>query len=1144
MSGDEHEEQQEPLTSWLAACDEGLAAGAGPRADQVTGVTPEAQARRQRGLAFLRLLRQVLPPKSGALAEASREGPSLLPKQGRAAEEPGPPPQVPGYEVLAELGRGGMGVVYRARHVQLDRLVALKMILAGSHAGAEARTRFKAEAEAVARLQHPNVVQIYDVGEHEGLPFLALEFCPGGSLADRLDGTPLPPPAAAALAETLAWGVHAAHQAGIIHRDLKPGNVLLGADGTPKITDFGLAKKLDESAGPTRPGAILGTPSYMAPEQAGATAVSQQAVAVSREVGPAADVYALGAILYELLTGRPPFKGATPMNTVLQVLTCEPVPLRLLVPKVPRDLETVCLKCLQKDPTRRYPSAQALADDLRRYQDGRPIQARPVGAAGKLWRWCRRNPGVASLTAAVAGAMLAGTCVSTYFAVRATYFASQADDRRQDAEYQEGLAHSEADRANEQSGLARANEKRANEKADLARANEERAYHRAYIADVRLAQHYWEKPQVAQVLKVLDNQLPERTGGRDLRGFEWYYWERLCHAELLILRGHEGLVHAVAVSPDGKRLASAGADGTVKLWDAATGQVLATLRGHTGRVLGVAFSPDGRQLASAANGGLDEQGRQTVRGEVKLWDVATGQEGRRLPGHAQPASAVAFSPDGKRLASAGNDKLVKVWDLATGREALTLTGHAAWVQSVAFSPDGTRLASSGIDQTVRVWDAQTGQELLCLRGHTAPVRGVAFSPDGTRLASGGLDQTVRVWGLKEGRQLFSIEGHDYLVSGVAFSPDGKRLASASADQTIKVWDAASGQELLTRKGHTHLVSAVAFTPDGRRLVSGSYDGTVRVWDGQEDQEKRTLQGHAAGVSAVAFAPDGTRLASASSDKTLKVWDVAEGRELFALRGHDLPVNSVAFSPDGRHLASSSGERETDAKAEEVRVWDAATGREAFRLPVQQYPVDSVTFSPDGKQLATASRYHDVKLWDAATGRELRSFGGRFGPGLAFRPPDGNQLAATVPGPGVVVWDLASGREVTRIRSPIDWLGTVAWSPDGTRLAAASHYAFAAVVWDMGTGQELCRLEGHKEGVAGLAFSPDGGRLASCSLDGTVMVWDVAGGQEVLTLHGHTHWVNGVAFSPDGRRLASAGEDATVRVWDATARPKPAPAGGP
>jgi serine/threonine-protein kinase len=315
----------------------------------------------------------------------------------RAANGSAPCPGIPGYEVLGVLGRGGMGVVYHARQAGLNRPVALKMILAGAHAGDDDRQRFLTEAVAVARLQHPNIVQIHEIGEADGQPFFSLELCPGGSLATKLAGTPLPPTKAARLGEVLARAVQAAHEAGIVHRDLKPANVLLTADGTPKVTDFGLAKKLDAAAGQTASGAIVGTPSYMAPEQAGGKA---------KEVGPAADVYALGAILYECLTGRPPFKAATAFDTVLQVLSEEPVPPGRLQPGLPRDLETICVKCLQKEQRKRYATAAQLANDLRRFQAGEPIRARRVGRLERGWKWARRNPAVAGLATAAGAALL------------------------------------------------------------------------------------------------------------------------------------------------------------------------------------------------------------------------------------------------------------------------------------------------------------------------------------------------------------------------------------------------------------------------------------------------------------------------------------------------------------------------------------------------------------------------------------------------------------------------------------------------------------------------------------------------------------------------------------------------------------------
>jgi serine/threonine-protein kinase len=388
----------------------------------------------------------------------------------------GPPaelPTVPGYEIVGLLGRGGMGVVYRARQVKLNRLVALKMILAGGHASAADLARFRTEAEAIARLRHPHIVQIYEVGEHEGKPYFSLEFCEGGGLEQKLDGTPWAPAQAAALVEVLATAMQAAHQAHVIHRDLKPANVLFTTDGTPKVTDFGLAKKLDASVKPTVSGAIVGTPSYMAPEQAAGR---------GKEAGPAADVYALGAILYELLTGRPPFRAETPLDTVLQVIRDEPVPPRQLQSKTPRDLDTICLKCLEKDPPRRYASAAALAEDLRRFRAGEPVVARPVGRLGRGWRWCRRNPAVAGLLAAVAATLVLGTAVAALLAVRAEASARLARTEKEAADRQRAAAEASETKATAEKG-------RADREAKAARESDRR---HLYLAQMQLAQRAYD----------------------------------------------------------------------------------------------------------------------------------------------------------------------------------------------------------------------------------------------------------------------------------------------------------------------------------------------------------------------------------------------------------------------------------------------------------------------------------------------------------------------------------------------------------------------------------------------------------------------------------------------------------------------------
>jgi WD40 repeat protein len=965
------------------------------------------------------------PAAAAAPGAAGEAEPVTLPPAGQApawaAADQG---AVPGYEILGELGRGGMGVVYKARQTRLGRLVALKMILAGAHAGEADLARFRTEAEAIARLQHPHIVQIHEVGEQDGLPFFSLEFCPGGSLERKLNGTPLPPRVAAALVEKLARAMEAAHQKGVVHRDLKPANVLLAEDGTPKITDFGLARKLGE-AGQTATGAVMGTPSYMAPEQASGQ---------SNEIGPAADVYALGAILYECLTGRPPFRAATSLDTLLQVVSDEPVPPRRLQPTTPADLETVCLKCLQKERHRRYASAAALAEDLRRFQAGEVIAARPVGIAERGWKWVRRNPVVAGSVAAVAAALLLGAGVATLFAVKAEFRAR--------------------------------GEKQAREAADEARHHAEWL---AYAGQIALAQREWQDNNVAHARDLL------AACQEDLRGWEHAYLRHVCESHQRNFLGHTREVLSVCWSPDGKRLASADGDrdgGEVKVWDAATGRQLLSLKGHTGLVQSVCWSPDGKRLASAS---YDQT--------VKVWDAASGQEVRTLGGgHTGGVLSVCWSPDGRRLATASGGPdwgEVKLWDAQTGQEARTLQGHTSDVTSVCWSPDGRRLATASTDKTVKLWGAADGREVLTLKGHTAPVECVCWSPDGQHLASaaGGFahPNELKVWDASGGQDALTLKGHAGWVFGVCWSPDGKRLASAGGGSAggdfgypgeVKVWDAEKGLEVHTLKGHTLEVKSVCWSPDGRRLASASHDGTVKVWDVEKGLAALTLKGHTGTVESVCWSPDGRRLASASKGYEIKdgkavnfrgevkVWDAATGQEVLSLKGHTGLVQSVCWSPDGRRLASAGGELDAQGKPlpGEMKVWDAASGQEVLSLKGHTGLVQSVCWSPDGRRLASAGGDPTGKRWE------------------------------------VRVWDANAGDQVLTLKGHTSWVNSVCWSPDGKRLASAG-WDTTVKLWDTSSGQEALTLKVRGAGVNSVRWSPDGMRLAGACNDRTVKVWD-------------------------------------------------------
>jgi WD40 repeat protein/tRNA A-37 threonylcarbamoyl transferase component Bud32 len=1026
-----------------------------------------------------------------------------------ALEVPADPATLPlyrlgDYELLQEVGRGGMGVVFRARHLKLNRIVALKMILGGALARADDLQRFNTEAAAAAQLQHPGIVALYEAGTFDNQPYFSMEYVQGSSLAQLTANGSLPGRRAAAYLEQTARAVHYAHRRGILHRDLKPANILVDEQDQPKITDFGLAKLIQTDSGQTRTGTVVGTPSYMSPEQA----------AASKDVGPSADIYSLGAILYELITGRPPFKGETALQTLTMVAEDEPVSPRSISKAIDVDLETICLKCLAKEPARRYATAELLADDLRRYLDGDAITARPLGRLGRALVWCRRRPTEAALWGVSLAALLAVVSAVFAFAVLQGESAREERKLRQDAEAAKQLAQ---DRFTLMSRLY-------------------------YLAEMRQAQQALTGANLGRATLLLEKYQRDPQ----LRDWEWYYLWNQAHGRFT-LEGHPGSqATAVAYRPDGARLASAGnppaKDATIKIWDAHTGKLLQTLTGHTNRVRALAYSPDGRLMIAAS----DDQ-------TVKIWNADTGALVATLP-HGARVASLAVHPGGKLLATGDSAGKIRLWsmdNLEAHQPDLAWTGHTGEVGALAFSPDpdGQWLASGGQDWKIHLWATSTGAELKVFPrpaddgarprlGHQGPVNSVVFTGGGKLLVSAGGPGSrageILVWDVDSGDVRHTLIGLHFLPVGLAVHPQGT-LAVACKDGWLRIWpkvrpDAAApfAGEPIRVRGDAQQLYGVAFSRDGRQLACAGADGKVRTFNAHGGQESLTLPSVPA-CNSVAFSGDGKRFAAAvGPDRRpgeVHVWSLAQpGKTLFVLP-HPRWVRAVALNADGTLLATGCDDNQ-------VRLYDL-TGEHEPRLLKNGHTaaVTCVAFSPDGRLLASGGEDEVIRLWNLAdnSGPRVLSGHGEYVLALAFSPSS-EWLVSGSGDKTVRLWDVGAGTQVI-LGLHDTWTRTVAFSADGKRVASAG-FDKQIRIWRLDTRLLDRTLDGSAAGVLSVAFHPDGWRLASAGEDRVVRLWDLVTGQEILEWEGSTGHVRCVTFSQDGRWLAAAGEHPAIRLWEA------------